>query len=195
MLQWGEGDAEEAPRPDHQQLAVLTQIGGEEDDDADLGQLGRLEGDRTEADPQVGAVDLGADQRQPRGHQQGEADQGDRVPVPLEHRVVAEDLDHDREEDQPEHEPVGLVAGQLTTQFGVEPVEHDESEGGQQRHQREEVRVSVGQADPDVDVGGEADRQEVEPVGETQVGQLAVVLREDRGEAGGQEQGNRDEGQ
>ena len=146
-------------------------------------------------DAEVGAVHLGADQGQPRGQQQAEADQGDRVPVTLENRIVLEEVDHRGEEDQPDHEPVRLVAGQFVPGLGIEPVEHDQADRGQQGHQREEVRIGVGQPDPDVDVGGEADRQEIEPVGKAQVGQLAVVLREDRGEAEGQKQGNRDEGQ
>ena len=82
---------------------------------------------------------------------------GDRVAVALEHVVVAQELDRQGEEDEAEHEPVGLVAGQVL----VDPVDHHQAEGGQQRDQREEVGVGVGKAQAQVDVGGEADGEEV----------------------------------
>ena len=74
-----------------------------------------------------------ADTRQPRRQQQQQADPGDRVPVALEHVVVAQELDRQREEDQAEDEPVGLVACQV----GVDPVDHHQAEGGQQGDERE----------------------------------------------------------
>ena len=49
---------------DDQHLAVLAQVAGEEDDDAELRELGRLEGDRADVDAEVGAVDLRTDHRQ-----------------------------------------------------------------------------------------------------------------------------------
>ena len=45
-------------RGDREHLPLLGQVAGEEDDDADLRQLGRLEGDRADVDAQIGAVDL-----------------------------------------------------------------------------------------------------------------------------------------
>ena len=184
-----QGDAEDPPRPDDQHLAVLAQVGGEEDDDRDLRELGRLEGDRADLHPQVGAIDLFADPRQARRQQQQDADRGDDVPVALEHVVIAQELDRQREEDEAEDEPVGLVAGEAF----VDPVEHHQAERGQHRHQREEVRVGVRQADPQVDVGGDADREEVGAVGDAEVAEFRALLGEDRGEAGGQQQRHRDQ--
>jgi hypothetical protein len=100
-------------------------------------------------DAEVGAVDLLADARQPRRQQQQQADAGDRVAVALEHVVVAQELDRQGEEDEAEDEPVGLVAGEPL----VDPVDHHQAEGGQQGDQREEVRVGVGEAQAQVDVG------------------------------------------
>ena len=40
---------EEAARALHQHLARVAQVGGEEDDDRDLAELGRLERDRADA--------------------------------------------------------------------------------------------------------------------------------------------------
>ena len=156
---------EHAAGADDQHLAVLAQVAGEEDDDADLRELGRLEGERADLDPEVGAVDLLADAGQARRQQQQQPDRGDRVAVALEHVVVAQELDRQREEDEAEHEPVGLVAGQV----GVDPVDHHQAERGQQRDQREQVGVGVGQPDPQEEVGGEADRQEVGAVDEAEV--------------------------
>ncbi len=104
-------------------------------------------------------------------------------------------MDHHREEDQPEDKPVCLVPGQLVSGFRIQPVEHDQPDRGQQGDHREEIGVGIRQADTDVDMSGETDRQEVEPVGEAQVGELIVILREDCGKAQGQKQGNRDKGE
>ena len=74
VLQRRQRHPEHAPRADDQHLAVLAQVAGEEDDDRDLRELGRLEGERADLDPEVGAVDLLADPRQPRRQQQQQAD-------------------------------------------------------------------------------------------------------------------------
>ena len=52
---------QEAARALHEHLARVAQVRGEEDDDGDLPELRRLEGDRPELDAEVGAVDLLAD--------------------------------------------------------------------------------------------------------------------------------------
>ena len=140
MLERRQRHPEDPAGADDQDLAVLAQVAGEEDDQADLRELGRLKGERADLDPEVGAVDLLADPRQARRQQQQQPDDGDRVAVALEHVVVAQELDRQGEEHEAEHEPVGLVAGQA----GVDPVDHHQAEGHQQRHQREEVRVGIG---------------------------------------------------
>ena len=53
--------------PCDQHLARVAQVRGEEDDDRDLRELRRLEGDRPDADAEVGAVDLLPDARQRAG--------------------------------------------------------------------------------------------------------------------------------
>ena len=125
MLERRDGQAHEPPRAEHQHLAGVAQIGRDEDDQADLAQLGRLERDRSDLDPQVGAVDLGADAGQAREHQQPQADERDRVAVALEHAVVAYEQDHRGEGDQPDHEPLRLLARQRV----VDAVDDDEAEG------------------------------------------------------------------
>jgi hypothetical protein len=147
---------EQAAGADDQHLAVLAQVAGEEDDDADLRELGRLEGERAELDAEGSAVDLLADRPAGGARAAQQADRRDRVAVALRHVVVAQE-GSSGEEEEAEHEPVGLVARPAL----VDPVDHHQPEGGQQRDQREEVGVGVGQADPQEDVGGQADREEV----------------------------------
>ncbi len=144
VLERWQGHAEHPTGPDDQHLAVLAQVAGEEDDDADLRELGWLEGKRADLHPEVGAVDLLTDPRQTRCQQQQQTYPGDRVPVALEHVVLAQEVDRQGEEDEAEHEPVGLVAGEPL----VDPVDHHQPESGQQGNQREEVGVGVGQPQP-----------------------------------------------
>ena len=73
VLQRRDRQPRDAAGCDREQLPLLVQVAGEEDDDADLGDLGRLEGERPEVDVEVGAVDLRPDARQPRRQQQQDA--------------------------------------------------------------------------------------------------------------------------
>jgi hypothetical protein len=97
-------------------------------------------------------------------------------------------VDREREEDQPEHEPIGLVARQVV----VDAVDDDQPEGGEQRHEREQVGVGVGEPDSQVDVGGDTDRQEVAAIEQAEVAKpAAALLDEHRREAGGEQQRDR----
>ena len=77
----------------------------------------------------------------------------------------------------------------------VDPVDHHQPDRGQQGDQGEEVGIGVGEPDPQVDVGGEADGEEVGAVDQAEVAELGPILGEDGGEARGQEQGDRDQGE
>ena len=147
-------------------------------------ELGRLERHRPEPDAQVGAVDLLPDPGHAREQEQEQPGRGDRVAVALEHAEVAQEDDRDREQDQPDHEPLRLVARERL----VDPVDHHEPEAREHRDQREQVRVGVGQRDADHDVPRQAQQEEREPVGQRQVGLRRRLLDEDRREAEREEQ-------
>src|SRR5260221_6151215 len=191
MLEGWKGDAEPLPRADDQHLTVLAQVAGEKDDDADLRELGRLEGKRPDLHAEVGAVDLLTDPGQPWRQQQQQPDHRDRIAVALEHVVVAQELDRQCEEDKAKHEPVRLIAGQAL----VDPVDHHQPEGGQQGNQGEEVGIGVRQSQPQVDVGSDADREEVGAVDETEIAETGVLLGEPRGEPGAEQERDRDQGE
>ena len=188
-LSGGSVIAGEAPRALHEHLARVAQVRGEEDDDRDLAELGRLEGDRADADAQVGAVDLLADARHARQQEQQQPGRGDRVAVALEHAEVAQEDDRGGEQHEPDHEPLRLLARERL----VDPVDHDQAEARQHRDEREQVRVRVGQRDADHQVAAQAQREEGGAVGERHVGELGGLLDEDRGEARGEQQRRRDE--
>ena len=170
-------------------LARVAQVGRQEDDDRDLPELRRLEGDGPELDAEVGAVDLLADPGHARQQQQQQAGERDRVAVALEHAEVAQQQDRAREQDQPDDEPLGLLARQRV----VDPVDHDEAEAGEHADQREDVGVGVREREAQEDVPGEAQQQEDQAVGQRDVRQLLGLLDEDRREAGGQQQRRRDQ--
>ena len=136
VLQRRDGDAQEAARALHEHLARVAQVRGEEDDDGDLPELRRLEGDRPQLHAEVRAVDLLADAGHARHEQQQQAGGGHRVAVALEHAEVAQEDDRGGEQQQPDHEPLRLLAREVL----VEPVDHDEPEAGEHGDEREEVR-------------------------------------------------------
>ena len=141
------------------------------------------------ADAEVGAVDLLADHRHARQQQQQQAGGRDRVAVALEHAEVAQEDDRRREQDQPDDEPLRLLARERL----VDPVDHDEPEAGEHRDEREQVRVGVRQRRADHEVPAQAEREEAGAVGQRDVGELGRLLDEDRGEAGGEEERGGDE--
>jgi hypothetical protein len=159
--------------------------------EADLGELGRLEGERADLDVEVGAVDLLPDPRQPRQDQQHEGDGDNHVAVLLELAVVAKEQDRGREQDQPDDEPLCLLA----RVGGVDPVDHHDPEARQQRHQGEQVRVGVGQREAQEHVRGQAQREEDRAIGQRRVGEDVLALDEDRGEARDHEAGRRQQPQ
>jgi hypothetical protein len=138
-------------------------------------------------DAEVGAVDLLADAGHAREQQQREAGRRDRVAVALEHAEVPQEDDREREEHEAEAEPAGLAQ-----RLGlVEAVDHHEPEAGEDGHERQQVRVGVGEPDPYDEMGAHADAEEQRAVGERDVGELLGLLDEEGGEPGGHQQRGR----
>ena len=116
-------------------------------------------------------------------------DDHDHVAVALELAVVPEQQDRPREQDQPEHEPLGLLARQRR----VDPVDHHQAEARQHGDQGEHVRVGPRQRDPDEDVRGDAQPEKQGPVGQRDVRERVLALDEDAGESSGDQQRGGDE--
>ena len=126
------------------------------------------------------------------------ADRGDRVAVALEHAhaPAAQREDRGREQDQPDHHPLRLLAGQ----HGVDSVDHHDSHAREHRDEREQVGIGVRQRETDHEVRRQAQPEEQRAVGERHAGgvverevgrrprRVALGLDEDRREAGGDEQ-------
>ena len=69
----GSANAEDAARRDREHLAVLGEVGGEEEHDEDLGELARLERQPADADPQACAPLTSRPMTERRQQQQHEA--------------------------------------------------------------------------------------------------------------------------
>ena len=106
-------------------------------------------------DPEVGAVDLL--RRSPAGAAPAAAaaDRDDRVAVALEHVVVAQDRIVTANRTRPSTNQLAWSRARWSRSGRSSP-----ARSGQQRDQREQVGVGVGKRDPQVDVGGQADREE-----------------------------------
>ena len=182
---------ERRPAVRHEHLTRVAQVRGEEDDDRDLAELGRLEGDRAELDAEVGAVDLLADEREAREQQDREADGRDRVAVALEDREVLQQEHGRGEEPEAEDEPLRLLAREVV----VDAVDHHEPEAGEHGDQREHVRIGVRQREADHQMRREAEAEEDQAVGQRDVRQHVGALNEDRREPGGQQRRRRNQRQ
>ena len=110
----------------------------------------------------------------------------DQVAVVLKAQVAAVAIgdDRDREQHQPEHEPLRLVARERR----VDPVDLDDADAREHGGEREQVGVGVGQRAADHEVPGEAEREEDRAVGQRDAGEAVRGLDEDRREARGHEQ-------
>ena len=182
MAQRGDADAEDAPRRHGQHLAALAEVAGEEDDEQDLGELARLDLELTDAQPEAGAVDRGAERD--RQEQQPDRDRAARVLERLEPADVAGDDHHGDEQHQAEQHPDPLVAGQLRR----DPVDLDQADGGQHRGDRQHVRIGVGQHDPDDSVRDEVGEREEQRGGQRCRRELLGAGQLDGGEAGRRDQ-------
>ena len=149
VLEVRDDHASDAARPDRQQLAFLHQVRRQEDAERDLGELTGLEADATDAHPQAGAVDVAADDRQERHQQQTDADESERVAVPLQVARSPDDEERPDEGGDAERRPHRLQAGKLVVEAGDEYV----AEAVEQGDQRQQRAVGVRRQPPGGDVG------------------------------------------
>ncbi len=138
-----QGDAQHPARADGEHLADVHQVGGEEGDQQHLGELARLEADGPDGEPQPGPVDLAAEER-------GDHEQEQTPAMPSQYLwsaqrpQVAHEGQHQQEGDQPDHQPHGLLEGQVL----VDAVEQQQTQGGEQRRHRQQVGVGLGGEHP-----------------------------------------------
>src|SRR5207253_719626 len=119
------GDEEDEHRraPDHEQrapvlqaalrehLALLAEIGGEEDDQRDLSQLAGLEAERAEVHPESRAIHAQADSRQERHEEEPDRAETEEVLVVLQEPVIAAQSEQgEREHDDADHDEVEELA-------------------------------------------------------------------------------------
>ena len=102
--------AEVLQPPLREHLALLAQVGGEEDDQQDLRELARLELERADVHPEPRAVDGRAEPGQARQEEQHDRADAEEVLVRLEHAVVAAQPDQrGGEERDADHDPEALL--------------------------------------------------------------------------------------
>ncbi len=169
-----------------ERLPDVHQIGGEEDHQQDLAELGRLEADRTKGHPEPGPVDLPAeDGGEEQQQQPGDADH---EAVVAQHLEIADEDQDQQEGDQADHQPHGLLQGQLL----VQPVDHQDPQGREQRRHRQKVGIGVRRQHPAPDVGYREQSQEERPIGQRRPGERRGLLRVDQREpqSGEDQRGN-----
>ena len=114
---------------------------GEEDDEEDLRELARLEPERADVDPELDAVDPLPEPGDGRQHQQHDRRDAEDVLVALEDAVVeAQPDEHERERGDADRDPDELPAPVL----GVEAVDEREPDRAEERGEREQRRIGVG---------------------------------------------------
>ncbi len=173
VLRIGEADPPEVPGARGQQLTLVDEVRGEEHHEQHLGRLAGLEVDRPHPHPQPGAVDLAAETRERRQEQRGDAEQQERVLVPLERADVAHDDERDHERADADRGPDRLHPGEVA----VESRDDDVADPVEQERDRQQRRVGAGREPADREVcdhveaeDGEEEHpqvgRDVRPVGE-----------------------------
>ena len=167
---------ENAARRDGEQLAVLGEVGGEEEHDEDLGDLAGLERQPREVYPQLRAVDLASDERGQQ--QQDEAAHHERVLVARERleRRHRDERGHEccHADEQPHH----LACGELL----IETRDHGQADAGQHEHDREQARVGVCREAAHCEVGDDEGEQQRAGYEQTRGLERLGALRVDEGE-------------
>lgn len=126
-------------RRDGEELALVDEIGREEDDQQQLRDLDRLELERGEVDPQPRPVDVLTDARKKRRDQQEERHAEGDVAVPLEISAVVERRQHRRVDAESNHRPSQLQAGLM----GVASLDEDVPDPVQDEDDGHHHRVRV----------------------------------------------------
>ena len=158
----GEVDPCEPPTGQGQRVPVQDQVAGEEDHQADLGDLTGLEAERPDVDPDPGAVDRRAQERHQREEQQDDRGEPEGVGERLEPPVVADDHEDADEQRDADGHPDQLVLGEgvgvgvLLQVRQVDPVDDREAEPVECADDRQQDRVGVRREEPDHDMAGDA---------------------------------------
>ncbi len=144
----------DAPAPGRQQLALLDEVRGEEDDQQDLRGLTRLHGEGTDAGPQAGVVDLDADARYQGQHQCDDAEQQERVLVAGERADVAHERQREDEGGDADRRPHRLRRSDALRgrNCEVQPRDRHEADAQEGGDEGEQGRVGVGGEPADGDV-------------------------------------------
>ena len=130
-----------------QVVPVGHQVGGEEDRQQHLGQLGRLEAHRADPDPDAGAVDALAD---PRDEGKDEEDQAGPhgPPVPASQApVVAQQEERDGEEDDAQQRPDQLLGAHIELPLlvgligQIQAPDHGQADPVERHRRRQEHRI------------------------------------------------------
>ncbi len=177
LLERRHPDAQDAPRRDRQQFAVLGEVGGEEEHDEDLGDLAGLERQRSETKPELRAVHLAADEG--GQHEQRDRREHDRVLVAREGLERAHRHERRHEYGHADEQPHDLAS----SEGGVEAGDEREAHAGEQRGDRKQRRVGSRGSGAYGDVGdGESKDQsswDDEVLERDRLGGLRLDERED----------------
>ena len=128
--------------PGGEQLALVDEVRGEEDDQQHLGRFAGLEVHRTDAHPEPGPVDLLPEPGERRQQQRGDAEQQERVLVPLERADVAHDHEGQHERGDADRGPHRLHAREVAVEArdGEVPDPVEQEHDRQQRRDRSAAR-------------------------------------------------------
>ena len=136
-----------------EQLAVLGEVASQEQDDEDLGELAGLDGKRANANPQLGAVDFGADEH--GQDEQQDADSAEGVFITLYEIEILDQgkrCDHERDGHEQDDQ---LVHGEARRQA----CDEGDADARKEKDDRQDCRIGAGGEDARGDVrrgeGGE----------------------------------------
>src|SRR5581483_5987887 len=150
----------------------------------------RLELEPADVHPEPRAVHRLAEPRQERHEEQRDRAEPEEVLVVLEQAVVAAQTEqHEREDDDTDDDPRSL----LQRIVRAEAVDLDQPDRGQQRRDREQIRIRVGNGEPRNEVRREIEREEVRRVRERRARHVGLQRDVDRRESGRGDEADDDE--
>ena len=174
----GYADRADAVGEHREHLAVLGQVGRQEDDDADLGDLAGLEGESCDGQPDAAAVDLVADDREQRREQQDQADEHDAVFVLGEALKVLHEGEHDHHEHHAEQKPADL----FHRQFRGKARDEGDADARQGEGDREDRGVGPWRKFADGEVGHDERGEHAQRDREVIEGDLLSLVERNHGE-------------
>src|SRR5262249_18598492 len=138
-----DAEAPDTPSAGGEDLSLVDEVAGEEDDEEHFRQLAGLEVDGPETNPETGAVDLPSEPRAERHQKREQPEEEEGVPVAFKAVYAPNDDKRPDERGDAHHRPHGLTGRELVVRVSIDAGDDDEADPVEECSKREQRPVGA----------------------------------------------------